>query len=216
MNIETAIKEAEKKGELGLKFNKKSCNEKEYKESISYEPILADTRFYEELQNVRDRYQIQEGNGNDTSRRRIAKTVLELFLRYHPLQEKLDIDSFQMLANMLEVAMYQKLKDFSFTCEATDEEIRLSEKATHWDKKRKQRRKLTKAEIRNLALKISWENTPADEMPDDYDKLNVFINDLIQILKGEDYVRREEESGTGEFVGRAISDIADIGELASL
>lgn len=125
--------------------------------SILAKDTLDDPTFFEELRLLREKYEIRPAKiSNDLNRRRIARVVIETFLRYHPLQKVLSVNEFQMLAVVIEMAVYLKLRESSLICEPIDEEIRLREEGKVEGKEGK--RKMTESEARQFALKLSCQH----------------------------------------------------------
>lgn len=165
--------------------------------SISAKDIVEDTTFFEELTKTRRDYGIHRAKiTNDTSRRRIAKLVLDCFLRYHPLQYVLSVNDFQILATLVESTVYQELHNLNLICkEFIDEEVRLVKEA-----------KISKRESQQWALKLTSTIEDLSENLDNNAKC--LINTIIQILKGEkdNGTRRAK---TRKSISRKIDNIGD-------
>lgn len=75
---------------------------------------------------MRNKHEIQPAEKtNDLNRRRIARAVTDTFLRHHCLQKELSVNDFQVLAVVVEMAVYLRLRELSLICEPIDEEMRL-------------------------------------------------------------------------------------------
>ena len=182
-----------------------------HNKSMLAKDTLDDTIFFEELRLLRGKYEIRPAKiSNDLNRRRIARVVIEAFLRYHPLQKVLSVNEFQMLAVVIELAIYLRLRGLSLICEPIDEEIRLEEEG------RVGNRKMTGTEARQFALKLSCENLLATgERPEDFVDCRDFVDKIIQILKGEENGRREKDT-VSDAVSRPVDDITDLNGTATL
>ena len=179
--------------------------------SMSAKDTLDDTTFFEELRRLRERYAIRPSkSSNDLNRRRIARVVIEAFLRYHPLQKVLSVNEFQMLAVVIEMAVYLKLRALSLFCEPIDEEIRLEEEGKVGN------RKMTGTEARQFALKLSCQNLLATgERPEDFVDCCDFVDKIIQILKGEKNGRRKKNS-VSDAIPRPVDHITDLNGATTL
>lgn len=184
---------------------------KRLNKSMSAKDTLDDTTFFEELRRLGERYAIRPAKiSNDLNRRRIARVVIETFLRYHPLQKVLSVNEFQMLAVVIELAVYLKLRGLSLICEPIDEEIRLEEEG------RVGNRKMTGTEARQFALKLSCQDLlAAGERPEDFLECREFIDKIIQILEGEENGRREKDT-VSDAISRPVDDITDLNGTATL
>jgi len=161
---------------------------------------LDDPTFFEELRKVRRDYGIRKAKiTNDVSRRRIAKFVSECFLIHHPLQYTLSVNGFQILATLVEIAVYQELKNLNLICkELPNEEVRLAKETT-----------MSKKESQKWALKLTCEDLVNQDISKDLGPVNkLLVIRIIQILKGEkdNGTRRTE---TREFISRKVDNIGD-------
>ena len=157
----------------------------------------SDNHFFDELRKARRDYGIRKAKiSNDVSRRRIAKLVLDCFLRYHPLQYSLCVDDFQVLGALIESAIYQELNNLSLICkEPIDEEVRLAKET-----------KMSRREAQQWALKLT---SGIEDLSEDLDaNAKSLIDRIVQILKGE------KDNGTGrtktrKSISRKIDNIGD-------
>lgn len=161
---------------------------------------LDDPTFFEELRKVRRDYGIRKAKIiNDTSRRRIAKLVLECFLKHHPLQYTLSVNGFQILATLIEIAVYQEIQNLNLICkEPIDEEVRLAKETT-----------MSKKESQKWALKLTTEGLVNQNISEDLGpKGKLLVDRIIQILKGgkDNGTRRAK---TRKSISRKIDNIGD-------
>ena len=160
-----------------------------------------DPTFFEELTKTKRYYGIHRAKiTNDTSRRRIAKLVLECFLIHHPLQYSLSVNGFQILATLIEIAVYQELKDLNLICKELiiDEGVRLTRET-----------KMSKKDAQKWALKLTCEDLVNQDISEDLGPINkLLVIRIIQILKGEkdNGTRRTK---TREFISRKVDNIGD-------
>lgn len=182
---------------------------------MSVKDTLDDSTFFEELRDLRGKYEIRPAQiSSDLNRRRIARVVIEAFLRYHPLQKVLSVNEFQMLAVVIEMAMYLKLRELSLICEPIDEEIRLEEEGRVEGKVGK--RKMTESEARQFALKLSCQDLLAtEERTEDFLDCRDFVDKIIQILEGGENGRREK-GAVSDAISRPVDDITDLDGSATL
>ena len=171
-----------------------------HNKAMSVKDIVDDPVFFEELRRVRRDYGIRKAKmTNDVSRRRITKLVLECFLRHHPLQYTLSVNGFQILATLVEVAIYQRLKDLNLICkEPIDEEVRLAKETT-----------MSKKESQKWALKLTSEGLINQDLSEDLGpKGKLLVDRIIQILKGgkDNGTRRAK---TRKSISRKINNIGD-------
>lgn len=161
---------------------------------------LDDPAFFEELRKIRRDYGIRKAKViNDVSRRRITKFILDCFLRYHPLQYFLSVNDFQILATLLEIAVYQELQNLNLICEESlDEEVRLAKETT-----------MSKKESQRWALKLTCEDFVNQNISEDLGpKGKLLVDRIMQVLKGEkdNGTRRTK---TREFISRKVDNIGD-------
>lgn len=171
-----------------------------HNKAMSVKDILDDPVFFEELRKVRRDYGIRKAKIiNDVSRRRIAKLVLECFLRHHPLQYSLSVNDFQILATLIESAIYQELNSLNLICEEfIDEEVFLAKETT-----------MSKKESQKWALKLTSEGLINQDISEDLGpKGKLLVDGIIQILKGEkdNETRRAK---TRKSISRKIDNIGD-------
>lgn len=156
-----------------------------------YEPTSIDDYFLEKLRRAKTDYRIRKaGKSNDIHRRRIAKLVLDCFLRYHGLQQFMDVNSFQVWALTIELGVYQRLKKINLICkEQTDEETRLETVFKN------------KVEGKKWALKLTSEGLKDEENAEDIAPCGALLDKIIGILKGERDERRakSEKEGSPPF-----------------
>lgn len=160
---------------------------------------LDDPTFFEELTKTRRDYGIHRAKiTNDTSRRRIAKLVLECFLRHHPLQYSLSANDFQILATLIESAIYQELNNLNLICkEPIDEEVRLARET-----------KMSKKESQKWALKLTSEGLINQDISEDLGpKGKLLVGRIIEILGGKDNGTRRAK--TRKLISRKVNDIGD-------
>lgn len=165
-----------------------------------HETALIDEYFLEQLRKVKRDYGIRKAKiTNDVSRRRIAKLVLDCFLRHHPLQHTLSVNGFQILATLIEVAIYQELNNLNLICkEPIDEEVRLAKETT-----------MSKKESQKWALKLISEGLINQDISEDLGpKGKLLVDKIIQTLKGgkDNGTRRTK---TREFISRKVDNIGD-------
>lgn len=171
-----------------------------HNKAMSVKDILDDPVFFEELRKVRRDYRIRKAKiTNDVSRRRITKLVLECFLKHHPLQYSLSVNDFQILATLIESAIYQELNSLNLICEEPiDEEVRLAKET-----------KMSKKDAQKWALKLTCEDLVNQDISEDLGPINkLLVIRIIQILKGEkdNGTRRTK---TREFISRKVDNIGD-------
>ena len=188
---------------------------KQHDKARPVKDTLDDPAFFEELRLLKGKYEIRIAkSSNDLNRRRIARVVIEAFLRYHRLQKDLSLNEFQMLAVVIELAVYLKLRELSLICEPIDEEIRLEEEGRVEGKVGK--RKMTESEARQFALKLSCQNLLATgERPEDFLDCRDFVDKIIQILEGGENGRREKDA-VSDAISRPVDDITDLNGSATL
>lgn len=160
----------------------------------------SNNHFFEKLRKIRRDYGVHKSKKtNDTSRRRIAKLVLECFLIHHPLQYTLSVNGFQILATLVEIAVYQELQNLNLVCkEPIDEEVRLVKEA-----------KMSKSESQKWALKLTTEGLVNQNISEDLGpKGKLLVDKIIRILKGEkdNGTRRTK---THNSVSRKVNNIRD-------
>jgi len=168
--------------------------------AMSVKDTLDDPTFFEELTKTKRDYGIHRAKiTDDTSRRRIAKLVSECFLIHHPLQYSLSVNGFQILATLIEIAVYQELKDLNLICkEPIDEEVRLARET-----------KMSKKESQKWALKLTSEGLINQDISEDLGpKGKLLVDRIIQILKGgkDNGTRRAK---TRKSISRKIDNIGD-------
>jgi len=179
-------------------YGEEGCeNVRQQNKAKSGKEKLDDPTFFDELRKTRRDYGIRKAKiSNDVSRRRIAKLVLDCFLRYHPLQYSLCVDDFQILGTLLESTIYQELNNLSLICkEPIDEEIRLVKEA-----------KMSKKEAQQWALKLT---SGIQDLSEDLDtNAKYLINTIIEVLRGEkdNGTRRAK---TSKSISRKIDNIGD-------
>jgi len=179
---------------------------------ILIEDTLDDPAFFEELRRLREKYEVRTAkSSNELNRRRIARIVIEAFLRYHPLQKVLSVNEFQMLAVIIELAVFLRLRELTLSCEVLDEEIRLEEEG------RIGNRKMTGSEAREFALKLSCQHLlTTGERPEDFLDCRHFVDKIIQILIGEEEDGRREEDAVSDAIPRPVDDITDLDGISTL
>lgn len=182
---------------------------------MSIRDNLDNPTFFEELRFLRGKYEIRPAkSSNDLNRRRIARVVIETFLRYHPLQKILSVNEFQILAVVIEMAVYLKLRESSLICEPIDEEIRLREEGQVEGKGGK--RKMTESEARQFALKLSCQDLlTTGERPEDFLDCRDFVNKILGILKGGQNGRRKKDA-VSDTVSGPVDNITDLNGTATL
>ena len=161
---------------------------------------LDDPTFFEELRKVRRDYGIRKAKiTNDVSRRRIAKFVSECFLIHHPLQYTLSVNGFQILATLVEIAVYQELNSLNLICEEfIDEEVCLAKETT-----------MSKKESQKWALKLTSEGLINQDISEDLGpKGKLLVDRIIQTLKGgkDNGTRRAKAR---KSISRKIDNIGD-------
>lgn len=161
---------------------------------------LDDPTFFEELRKIRRDYGIRKAKViNDVSHRRITKFILDCFLRYYPLRYFLSVNDFQILATLLEIAVYQELQNLNLICEESlDEEVRLAKETT-----------MSKKESQKWALKLTTEGLVNQNISEDLGpKGKLLVDKIIRILKGEkdNGTRRTK---TRKSISRKIDNIGD-------
>jgi len=171
-----------------------------HNKAMSVKDILDDPVFFEELRKVKRDYGIRKAKiTNDVSRRRIAKLVSECFLIHHPLQYILSVNGFQILATLVEIAVYQELKNLNLICkEPIDEEVLLAKET-----------KMSKSESQKWALKLTTEELVSQNISEDLGpKDKLLVDKIIRILKGE------KDNGTRgtktrKSISRTVDNIGD-------